>query len=42
LNDQTFNSIGMTGVLGYSWEHVALDFTLSLRVIGDYADFIGR
>lgn len=37
--DEDFSGVQLSGGVGYNWEHVSLDFALSLRSVGDYADF---
>jgi len=36
---ESFTGAHLSGGLGYNWERLSLDFTLSLRTVGDYADF---
>ncbi|WOH36618.1 outer membrane beta-barrel protein [Thalassotalea fonticola] len=37
--DEDFSGAQLGGGIGYNWEQVALDFTLSLRTTSDYEDF---
>lgn len=40
--DESFSGVQFSGGIGYNWPHLALDFGVSVRSVGDYADFVGE
>lgn len=38
--DESFSGLLFSGGVGYSWDHVAIDFIIGARAASDYADFI--
>jgi len=37
--DEDISGAQLSGGIGYNWSNVALDFTMSARTVGDYADY---